>query len=57
MKIEAKWIKYISIKNETIKLIEESIGKTFFDINCSNVFLQQGKRCKSKNKQHGPKAT
>jgi len=57
MKIEAKWIKYISIKNETIKLIEESIGKTFFDINCSNVFLQQGKRCKSKNKQQGPKAT
>ena len=24
-----------------MKLIEESIGKTFYDINCSNIFLGQ----------------
>ena len=34
-----------------IKLLEEERGKIFCDINCSNIFLDQGKRNKSKNKQ------
>ena len=42
-----------NIKHDTIKLLEESIGKTFSDINCTNVFLGQSpkaKEIKAKNK-------
>ena len=41
----------------TIKLLEENIGWTAFDINCGNIFLDpspKAKENKSKNKQMGP---
>ena len=35
----SKWIKDLNVNAETIKLLEENIGKTLFDINHSNILF------------------
>ena len=36
-KIKLKWIKDLNIRQDIRKLLEKNIGRTLFDINCSNI--------------------
>lgn len=52
--IYSKRIKYLNVRLETTKLLEEAVHKLFFDIGPSNIFGQVSYKGKqSKNKQTG----
>ena len=50
LKKKKKKKKNLNIQNDTIKLLEENIGRTFSDINLTNVFLGQFPKAIDTNK-------
>ena len=50
IKINSKWIKDLNVRSDTIKLLEENIGRTLFEINRSNIFLDPSRVMEIKTK-------
>ena len=50
-RINSKWIKDLNISHETIKVLEENIGRKFLDIPHSNISAARAREIKeNKNK-------
>ena len=59
-KINSKWIRDLNVRPDTIKLLEENVGRTLFDINHSKIFFDCPPRVmeiKTKINKWGPNET
>ena len=45
-KINSRWIKDLHISHNTIKVLEENIGRKISDIPCSNIFIDTSPRAR-----------
>ena len=50
-KTNSKWIKDLSLRLDTVKLLEENRGRTHLDINCNYIFLDPPPRVTKINTQ------
>ena len=48
-KINSKWIKDLNLRSETIKVIEENIGKTLSDVNHRRILYDPPPRVMERN--------
>ena len=56
-KVNSKWIKDLNVRPDTIKLLKENIGRTPFDINHSNIFLDLSPKLKEIKAKKPPNGT
>ena len=59
-KINSKWIKDLNLRPNTLKLLEENIGRTLYEINQSKILFDPApseKGNKNRNKEMGPNET
>ena len=45
-KINLRWIKDLNISRDTIKVLQENIGRKISDISCSNIFTVMSPRAR-----------
>ena len=50
-KINSRWIKDLNISRDTIKVIEENIGRKISDISCSSIFTDMSPRARDKKER------
>ena len=43
-KVNSKWIKVLNVRPDTIKLLEENIGRTLYDINHGKILFEPPRR-------------
>ena len=50
-KVNSRWIKDLNISRDTIKVLQENIGRKILDIPCSNIFTGMSHRTRDTNER------